>query len=183
MVAIDGKVLRGILGKLSKCPALHLVNAWSVENNLCLGQIKMSDKSNEITAIPKLLALLDIEGATITTDVMGCQFKIANQIVAAKGDYVLALKGSQGECFDDVQLFLNSPLEKGFENVPHRYFESVDGDHGRIEQRQLWVSTDVAWLHERHPRWHSIKSVAVINSIREQGKAKLRRKTLLHIQP
>jgi predicted transposase YbfD/YdcC len=169
IVAIDGKVLRGTLGKVSKCPALHLVNAWSVENNLCLGQIKVSDKSNEITAIPKLLALLDIEGATITTDAMGCQFKIANQIVAAKGDYVLALKGSQGECFDDVQLFLNSQLEKGFDNAPHSYFESVNGDHGRIEQRQVWVTTDVAWLHERHPRWHSIKSVAVINSIREQG--------------
>ena len=67
----------------------------------------------------------------------GCQFKIANQIVAAKGDNVLALKGSQGECFDDVQLFFNSPLEKRFENVPHSYFESVDGDHGRIEQRQV----------------------------------------------
>jgi hypothetical protein len=90
-VAIDGKVLRGTLGKLSKCPASHLVNACSVKNNLCLGQIKVSDKSNEITAIPKLLALLDIEGATITTDAMGCQFKIANQIVKAKGDYVLAL--------------------------------------------------------------------------------------------
>jgi predicted transposase YbfD/YdcC len=169
IVAIDGKVLRGTLGKLSKCPALHLVNAWSVKNNLCLGQIKVSDKSNEITAIPKLLALLDIEGATITTDAMGCQFKIANQIVKAKGDYVLALKGSQGECFNDVQLFLNSQLEKKFENAHHSYFESIDGNHGRIEKRQVWVSTDVAWLHERHPRWHSIKSIAVINSIREQA--------------
>jgi predicted transposase YbfD/YdcC len=100
---------------------------------------------------------------------MGCQFKIANQIVEAKGDYVLALKGSQVECFDDVQFFLNSQLKKEFEHAPHSYFESVDGDHGRIEQRQVWVSTDVAWLHERHPRWHSIKSVAVINNIREQG--------------
>jgi predicted transposase YbfD/YdcC len=169
IVAIDGKVLRGTLSKASKCPALHLVNAWSVESNLCLGQVKVSDKSNEITAIPKLLALLDIEGATITTDAMGCQFKIADQIVKAKGDYVLALKGSQGECFDDVQCFLNAQVDNGFKHVPHSYFESVDGDQGRIEQRQVWSSTDVAWLHARHQRWHSIKSIAVINSIREQG--------------
>ena len=81
IVAIDGKVLRGNLCKLSKCPALYLVNAWSVKNNLCLGQIKVSDKSNEITAIPRLLVLLDIEGgATITTNAMGSQFKIANQL-------------------------------------------------------------------------------------------------------
>ena len=168
IVAIDGKVLRGTLSKASKCLALHLVNAWSVGNNVCLGQIKVSDKSNEITAIPKLLRLLDIEGATITTDAMGCQYKIANQIVEAKGDYVLALKGRQGACFDDVQFFLNTQLEKGFANAPHHYFESIDGDHGRIEQRQVWVNTDVAWLHARHPRWSSIKSIAVINSIREQ---------------
>ena len=168
IVAIDGKVLRGTLSKASKCPALHLVNAWSVGNNVCLGQIKVSDKSNEITAIPKLLRLLDIEGATITTDAMGCQYKIANQIVEAKGDYVLALKGSQRACFEDVQFFLNTQLEKGFANAPHHYFESIDGDHGRIEQRQVWVNTDVAWLHARHPRWSSIKSIAVINSIREQ---------------
>ena len=69
----------------------------------------------------------------------------------AKGDYVLALKGSQGECFNDVQLFLNSQLEKKFENAHHSYFESIDRNHGRIEKRQVWVSTDVAWLHECHP--------------------------------
>lgn len=169
IVAIDGKVLRGTLDKASQCPALHLVNAWSVENNICLGQIKVSDKSNEITAIPQLLALLDIQGATITTDAMGCQFKIANQIVNAKADYVLALKGSQGECFDDVQFFLDTQIKAKFKNTPHSYFKSVNGGHGRIEQRQVWVSTDVAWLHERHPRWKSIQSIAVVNSLREQG--------------
>jgi hypothetical protein len=108
IVALDGKVMRRTLDKVNGCSAIHLVSAWSVHNNLCFGQVKVSGKSNEITAIPKLLKLLDIEGATTTTDAMGCQFAIGDQIVAAKADYVLAFKGNQGEFHDDVKLFMES---------------------------------------------------------------------------
>ncbi|WP_232370281.1 ISAs1 family transposase [Xenorhabdus lircayensis] len=101
IIALDGKTMRGTLDKASGVPALHLVSAWSVANQLCFGQVKVSDKSNEITAIPKLLALLDIEGSPLTLGAMGCQHKIANQIVEDKADYVLALKGNQGEFYDD----------------------------------------------------------------------------------
>ncbi|WP_340619089.1 ISAs1 family transposase, partial [Xenorhabdus entomophaga] len=101
IIALDGKTLRGTLDNANGASALHLVSAWSVENQLCFGQVKVSDKSNEVTALPKLLALLDIEGATITIDAMGCQYKIADQIVENKADYVLALKGNQGELHDD----------------------------------------------------------------------------------
>ena len=105
----------------------------------------------------------------MTTDAMGCQFKIANQIMNAKADYVLALQGSQGKCCDDVQFFLDTQIKAKFKHTPHSDFKSVNGGHDRIEQRQVWVSTDVAWLHERHPRWKSIQSIAVVNSLRKQG--------------
>ena len=171
IVALDGKVMRRTLDKASGSPAIHLVSAWSVQNNLCFGQVKVSDKSNEITAIPKLLQLLDIEGATITTDAMGCQFSIAEQIVSAKADYVLALKGNQGEFHDDIKLFMDTQLSREFSEVAHSVSKSVNGDHGRIEERNVWLSTDVEWLAKRHPRWKSIKGIVVVDSSRTvQGK-------------
>ncbi|MDC9588534.1 ISAs1 family transposase [Xenorhabdus sp. XENO-10] len=100
-------------------------------NQLCLGQVKVSGKSNEITAIPTLLALLDIEGSTITIDAMGCQHPIANQIVMGKADYVLALKGNQGEFYDDINLFLDTQLTTGFTGVSPAHYRSTNGDHGR----------------------------------------------------
>ncbi|MBC8946195.1 hypothetical protein Xind_02699 [Xenorhabdus indica] len=113
-------------------PALHLVSAWSVANQLCFGQVKFSDKSNEITAIPKLLALLDIEGSTITIDAMGCQYKIADQIVENQADYVLALKGNQGEFHDDIKLFLDTQLTKGFTGISHAKTQSTEEYNERI---------------------------------------------------
>ena len=167
IVALDGKVMRGTLDKANGNPAIHLVSAWSVKNNMCFGQIKVSDKSNEITAIPKLLELLDIEDATITTDAMGTQYKIADQIVEKKGDYLLALKGNQGEFHDDIKLFLDTQLQGDFEKIEHDVFSHVNGDHGRIETRKVWLTSDVKWLVERHPRWKSIRGIAMIESWRE----------------
>jgi predicted transposase YbfD/YdcC len=167
IVALDGKVMRGTLDKANGNCAIHIVSAWSVKNNMCFGQVKVSDKSNEITAIPKLLALLDIEGATITTDAMGTQYKIADKIVEKKGDYVLALKGNQGEFHDDIKLFLNSQIKSSFTGIEHDSFESVNGDHGRIETRKIWCTSDVSWLIDRHPRWKSLQGIIVIESTRE----------------
>ncbi|WP_245737452.1 ISAs1 family transposase [Xenorhabdus japonica] len=171
IIALDGKTMRGTLDKANGSPAIHLVSAWAVANQLCFGQMKVSDKSNEITAIPKLLALLDIAGSTITIDAMGCQHTIANQIVTDKADYVLALKGNQGEFYDDIKLFLDNQLAKDFTGVIHGTYRSTDGDHGRIEQRQLWLINDVNWLQKRHPQWHTLGGIAVVESWREeQGK-------------
>lgn len=167
VIALDGKVMRRTLDKVSGMSATHLVSAWSVENNFCLGQVKVADKSNEITAIPVLLELIDIKEATVTMDAMGCQYKIDDQIVKNKGDYVLGLKGNQGELFDDVKLYLDTHLHGDFKDIPHTVYTSVNGDHGRIEERQVWLTTDVDWLVARHPRWKSIKSIAVICSTRE----------------
>jgi predicted transposase YbfD/YdcC len=169
IVALDGKVMRGTWDKAKGNPAIHLVSAWSVKNNLCFGQIRVLDKSNEITAIPKLLALLDIEGATITTDAMGTQYKIANQILSSKGDYVLALKGNQGEFHNDIRLFLDTQINDSFSAYPHDVFTEVNGDHGRIETRRVWLTHAVDWRIDRHPRWTSLKGIVVIESTREIG--------------
>jgi predicted transposase YbfD/YdcC len=171
IVSIDGKTMRRTLDKASGASAIHLVSAWSAKNNLCFGQIKVNEKSNEITAIPLLLDLLDIKGATVTMDAMGCQFAIADKIVKAQANYVLALKGNQGEFHDDVKLFLENKLTSRFKNIPHTVSEITSGDHGRIEQRNVWLTNDIQWLIERHPRWKSVKGIAVVDSTREvQGK-------------
>ncbi len=140
-------------------------------NQLCFGQVKVSDKSNEITAIPKLLALLDTSGSTVTIDAMGCQYKIADQIVESQGNYVLALKGNQCEFHDDIKLFLETQLADHFTGTAHTQTRSTEGDHGRIEQRQLWLVNDIQWLRERHPKWHTLGGIAMMESWREeQGK-------------
>ncbi|OED43329.1 hypothetical protein AB833_04025 [Chromatiales bacterium (ex Bugula neritina AB1)] len=169
IVAIDGKVMRRTLDKANDNPAIHLVSAWSVKNNLCFGQVRVSDKSNEITAIPKLLQLLDIEGATITMDAMGCQQAIARQIVDKKADYVLALKGNQGGLHDDVKCFLDAQLEQPLNNTQGSVFSCVDGDHGRIEKRRILLHTDIDWLRRRHPNWQTLKGIAVAESKRIIG--------------
>ncbi len=175
IVSIDGKCMRGTLDKASGASAIHLVSAWSVKNNPCFGQanfrLTVNEKSNEITAIPLLLDLLDIKSATVTMDAMGCQFAIADKIVDAQADYVLALKGNQGEFHDDIKLFLETNLASKFEKLSHTVSKITNGDHGRIEQRNVWLTSDVKWLIERHPRWKSIKGIAIVDSTREvQGK-------------
>ncbi|MCH9691200.1 MAG: ISAs1 family transposase [Gammaproteobacteria bacterium] len=169
IVAIDGKVMRRTLDKANSNPAIHLVSAWSVKNNLCFGQVKVSDKSNEITAIPKLLELLDIEEATVTTDAMGCQHTIAEQIIDKKANYVLALKANQGEFHDDVKCFLDAQVDQQFNSARHTMFRGIDGDHGRIEERNVWLHTDIGWLHERHPKWKTAKGIAMVESTRTIG--------------
>ena len=168
VIALDGKVLRRTLGKINDSKAVWLVNAWSVANNMCFGQIQVDDKSNEITAIPKLLELLDIKGATITIDAMGCQTDIGEKIVEKGGHFLLALKGNQGEFHQDVSLYLNALID----NPSHQafdYHQSVNGDHGRIETRKVWLVTELDWLLQRHPRWATVKGIAVVESKRMIG--------------
>ena len=162
IVSIDGKCMCRTLDKASGASAIHLVSAWSAKNNLCFGQIKVDEKSNEITAIPLLLDLLDLKGATVTMDAMGCQFAIADKIVALQADYVLALKGNQGEFHDDIKLFLETNLANKFKKLPHTVSKTASDDHGRIEQRNVWLTGDVQWLIDRHPRWKSIKALQLL---------------------
>jgi predicted transposase YbfD/YdcC len=160
VIAIDGKCLRRSLDKASKKAAIYMVSAWAQQNNLVLGQVKVDDKSNEITAIPKLLSRLDIAGAVITIDAMGCQKKIAEQIKRQGGDYVFSLKGNQGNLHDDVKTFFTSSLSPAVACV------SYDGDHGRIETRSIRATDDIAWLQKRHD-WKSLQSIIAVTAKRE----------------
>lgn len=161
VIAIDGKTVRRSLDKASGNAAIHMVSAWAQQNSLVLGQEKVTDKSNEITAIPRLLKKLDLTGAVVTIDAMGCQTAIAQQIVEQKGDYVLSLKGNQGTLHDDVKTWFASAL------APNIGATTIDGDHGRVETRSVQVSDNIDWLQARHPHWSGLKSIIAVTATRE----------------
>lgn len=166
VIAIDGKTSRRSGSKAKGKTAIHVVSAFSAHRRLVLGQVKVAEKSNEITAIPKLLDLLTLEGAIITIDAMGCQREIARKIVDKKADYILALKGNQGSLREDVDLFVAEQQANGFKDTAISRYETVDGDHGRIETRKVTVIHNVAWLQHRHG-WPGLKAVAIVESTRE----------------
>jgi predicted transposase YbfD/YdcC len=180
VIAIDGKSLRRSGGKSREAMSpTHIVSAFSAGRRLVLGQVKTAEKSNEITAIPKLLAMMDIQGATLTIDAMGCQRDIAEIILAKKADYILALKGNQGSLKDDVELFVAEQKAQAFKDATISAHETVDGDHGRIETRRTTVIHAMAWLAERHA-WPGLKSIVIAESRRETG-AKIETETRLFI--
>ena len=131
LIAIDGKVLRRSMRKKSGLPALHLVTAWASENGLTLGQIACEVKSNEITAIPELLKLLNIKGCTVTIGAMGCQTEIASQVRDQGGHFVLALKGNQSGTAEDMQQLFEDSLDNDFADVNHATYETNEKGHGR----------------------------------------------------
>lgn len=161
IIAVDGKTSRRSFDGDNR--PMHLVSAFVSELGITLGQIKTADKSNEITAIPELLSLLDIAGSTITMDAMGCQTKIVEKIINKKENYVIGLKGNQGELNGDVRfMFENKSSKMNFDTVVE-----VDKGHGRLEQRQCHVTEDIQWLRDRHPYWKELKSVIEIESQRD----------------
>lgn len=168
VIALDGKTIRHSFDTATGQNALHIVSAWATGSGLALGQIRVDEKSNEITAIPKLLELLEIKGCIVTIDAMGCQKDIAAKIIDKGGDYVLCLKGNQTGLHDDVKWFFEEIERSGFGDLEHRYFESVEKDHGRIEIRKCWmVEADaITWLGEQGHAWKGLKSLAAIRSER-----------------
>jgi predicted transposase YbfD/YdcC len=161
VVAIDGKVLRRSFDRASGQSALHMVSAWGCEQRLVLAQIATDAKSNEITAVPKLLAMLTLKGAIVTTDALNCQRAIAGQIVEQGGDYALALKGNQGTLHDDVRRLLDDPECEATTAAP-----DVEGDHGRIETRTATVSTEIDWLQQEH-QWPGLAAIGKVERVRE----------------
>jgi predicted transposase YbfD/YdcC len=139
------------------------------ENATVLGQLSVDCKENEIVAIPKLLELLDLTGATVTIDAMGCQTEIARKIVQNGGDYVLAVKENQPALHDALRRNLDEMILEKFAGVRHGFVQSVDGDHGRIETRRVWVTDQLEeWLDEsQRSRWTGLRSVAVVQAVRE----------------
>ncbi len=142
VIAIDGKVLRGSCNRLLGKAGIDMVSAWATANHLVLGQVKVDDKSNEITAIPKLLQVLEIAGCIVTIDAIGCQTEIAQAIVEQDADYVLAVKENQGHLYEDIQALFDAAQEVNFKDVPHDYHKTTDKEHGRLEIRQCWTISD-----------------------------------------
>jgi len=161
VVAIDGKVLRRSFDTASGKSALHMVSAWGCEQRLVLGQVATDAKSNEITAVPKLLKMLGLKGCTVTVDALNCQRAIAQQIVDQRADYALALKDNQPTLHADVRTFLDDPKSDVSTAKP-----VVDADHGRIETRTASISTDVDWLRETH-KWPGLGAIGKITRTRE----------------
>ena len=183
IIAIDGKTLRRSYQEGGAKAPIHMISAWSARQNLVLGQAKVADKSNEIVAIPKLLDLLTIEGATVTIDAMGCQRDIARKILDKGANYILALKGNQGSLRDDVELFFTEQAARGFADAVVSRHETLEKSHGRIETRITTATDDIAWLKEHHA-WPGLKSIVMVETVREIGihpGAKVERETRFYI--
>jgi predicted transposase YbfD/YdcC len=168
IIAIDGKTLRNSFHDAESRDCLHMVSAWSVENALVLGQVRTNEKSNEITAIPMLLSLLDIEDCIVTIDAMGCQTDIAQKILDGGGDYVLALKGNQGNSHEAVELLFKWEMKNNFSGVTHSTFSEEEKDHGRVETRNVF---SIGRLEEIDglglEKWPCVKSVTLVKSMRK----------------
>lgn len=170
VIALDGKTVRHSFDAATGHAALHLISAWASKSGLTLGQRKVEGKSNEITALPALLKLLDVKGCIVTLDAMGCQKELADQIVEQGGDYVLGLKGNQGHLHEEVKYFFAEAQRQAFHDVPHDYHESLEKDHGRLEIRRCWKVGEVAvaWL-ERQDQWPGLASIAALEAERRSG--------------
>lgn len=168
IISLDGKTLRHSYDTANGNSAIHMVSAWANKAGITLGQVKVDDKSNEITAIPELLDLLALEGSVVTIDAMGTQTAIAKKIVDKGADYVLALKGNQGTLHKDVQLFFEDARENNFSTAVFDYHKTVDKDHGRIEVREYWVTRDIDWLASKN-RWEGLESICMVKSERIIG--------------
>ena len=172
VIALDGKTLRRSFDRATGKKAVHMVSAWASHNRLVLAQMAVDEKTNEIKAIPELLALLDLSGAIVTIDAMGCQKAIAKQIVAQGGGYVLALKGNQERIHEDVRNFFEHAQQHAFLDVAHDVFTQLDKDHGRIETRRC-TKVNLCDLEGRwsdvQQEWSGLASLLRIESERRIG--------------
>ena len=135
VIALDGKRLRRSYDLSNNQSAIHMVSAWASQNNLVLGQLKVEDKSNEITAIPKLLSVLELNGCIVTIDAMGTQVEIAQMIVNQGGDYILSLKGNQGNLFEDTKQLCEWMFKNNQQDMMGEKYQTIEKNHGRIEKR------------------------------------------------
>ena len=171
VVAIDGKTVRRSHDRRLGQGPIHMVSAWAQTNRLVLGQVKVDEKSNEITAIPVLLRLLDVSGCIVTIDAMGTQTAIAEQIVTQGGDYVLAVKDNQERLAQDVAATFAEAERVQFEHVPHDYAKTIDKGHGRIETRECWTIGREDYLEALRTAdaWVGLRSLAMVRATRQIG--------------
>lgn len=168
LISIDGKMLRGSYERGGKQGMIHMVSAWAHQNRLVLGQRKVHEKSNEITAIPELLQVLDLAGAVVSIDAMGCQTAIAAHIIAQQGDYVLALKGNQGDLHQDVRQLFHHAQTQNFRDIEHDFYQTQEQGHGRQEIRRYWVMGRTEYLVGAE-HWAKLTTIGCVESQRQSG--------------
>jgi predicted transposase YbfD/YdcC len=168
VVAIDGKALRRSFGAASSKAAIPMVSAWATANHISLGQVVVDEKSNEITAIPKLLRLLELAGCLVTIDAMGCQTEVAREVVAAGADYVLAVKGNQPTLHDGIEAFFLDHLDDDFARAAVSRHETEGRGHGRRERRSYFVCAAPDDLPDRD-RWPKLAAIGVAISESVRG--------------
>lgn len=171
IISIDGKTLRRSYNRRDNKSAIHMVSAWSHANGVVLGQEKTAEKSNEITAIPELLDVLELKGCIVTIDAMGCQEAIVEKIVQKKADYVLALKGNQGHLHQDVKQFFEMAQKANFSNISHDFHDEHDAGHGRVEYRKCWVFAPRQYKESFHnlDKWKKLEKIIVVQTQRDLG--------------
>ena len=169
VIAVDGKQARRSHDRANGKHAIHVISAWATANHLVLGQRKVDEKSNEITAIPELLRLLDVSGCIVTIDAMGCQTEIAEQIIDQEADYVLTVKENQGHLYEDIDLFFQLAHQNDFQKVNYTFDRTVNKGHGRIEPRQCWAISgeDSLQFLRDHEQWKGLRTIAKVNSQRQ----------------
>lgn len=163
---IDGKTLRRSFDRGSSRAAIHMVSVWASKANLTLGQLATDEKSNEITAIPRLLELITLHSAVVTIDAMGCQRDIAAKIIDGGGDYILAVRKNQPTLYEEIELLFDDAIANDFEGMGYDFDEQTDAGHGRVEVRRVWVTRDVDWLREQD-LWAGLRSVVCVELTRE----------------
>lgn len=169
VIAVDGKTVRRSHDHVNGKEAIHIVSAWAEKNRLVLGQVKVDEKSNEITAIPDLLRVLDITGCIVTTDAMGCQQEIAATVIEKGGDYILALKENQGQLYEDANELFAGAAEVNFFDVEHTHAKTTNKNHGRIEVRECWAITDPDFTHylRGFENWKGLRCLIKVSSQRQ----------------
>lgn len=161
IVSIDGKTLRRSGGGEQK--PIHMVSAWASEQQMVLGQLAVEEKSNEITAVPQLLDMLDVSGCIVTADAMSCQKEIVKKIWEKKADYVLSLKGNQPTLYHEVEEYFMAALESLRQYPEVTYYKTMDSGHGRVEQRTYYLSTEVDWYEDK-AQWQGLHAIGMVRS-------------------
>lgn len=170
VIAIDGKTICNSGNAFSGSKAIHIVTAFAAENDIILGQLKTSEKSNEITAIPLLLQTFKLKGCIVTIDAMGCQKNIAEQIREQGGNYVLGLKGNQETLHAEAMNFFDQARAVSAQEANYSYAKTIEKNHGRIEEREIWVTSKLDWL-KCVPTWKGLRSLICVQATRqEKGK-------------
>ncbi len=166
LVNIEGKNLCGSREPLKGKKALNIVSAWAKDASVVLGQVRCEEKSKEITAIPELLNILDLAGCIVTIDAIGCQKNSVANIIEKEADYVISLKGNQGNLHQEIKDYLDWAERIGFTEIGYDYCETLEKGHGRIEARRCWVTEEIGWLESKED-WKNLKTVVMVEAIRE----------------